>query len=347
MIEIKRHPAGSNIVTNPLEVKTVKVSGTSLGPDTETVAQEIESSAGSESTGTNTSTTAVPLTEAEKRAKRREEYRDAALVRERAVNMQKQAQDQIKQTHEFYTLMQQAKEDPIVLAKALNMSPEEFQRKLFNKMYSIKEDAPVKKEETFEEQTKRKLQEYEQEREMDKQRRAEEAQKHSEVEFQRVKHSYVTDNILPLINETHEFIQRNDKYSCAAFIYDLMNQAYQEAQNTKQEFTLKAEDVVNQLEEELEKNARQQLEEARKIGKLKNHFRDDAAPSDALVPRKDFRKVSSNVTHSSPTLSNTLGASLSPAVSSPAFGASSPAKKIPLSNRQARLEAAKRNLGSQ
>lgn len=344
--KIKHHGIGSNIVHNPLEIKKISVERSSAfginepSPGVEqNSGEEIHSERITDSDSEKHAST-IELSDAERRNKRKEEYREAALIREKAVQMQKRAQEQIKQTEQFYSLMQQAKDDPVVLAKALNITPEEFQRKLFNKMYSIKDEP--QKEETFEEQTKRKLTEYEQERELDKERRVEEQKKYSENEFQRVKHSYITNNIIPLINESHEFIHKNDKYSCAGLIYDLMNQAYQDATSKNEDFTLKAEDVVNQLEEELEKRAEQQILEARNIGKLKKYFQDEPISSNINIGRKEFRRSSS----SSTTLSNNLGSSVPPSATSPNFGSSfkSSERKISFSDRHARREATKRNL---
>ena len=336
---------GENPIQNPaMEVKTVRVPGWSSEPAAEASAPE---SVNSQST-TESNAPEAPISDAERRAKRKEEYRQSALVHQRAQAQLKQAEEKLKQVSQFSALMEQGKEDPVVLAKALGLTPEEFQRKLFNKMYSIKEEAPPVKEETFEEQTKRKLAEYEAERQAEKVRREEEIRQESLRAANDVKHRYIQNNIMPAITEQHEFILRNDKHSCAAFVYDLMNQAFQEHAakgGTEADFSLRAEDVVNQMEEELEKQATSQMLEAKNISKLKKYFRDEEQ-DDLGLHRKEFGSSQRRQHTPSTTLSSSLGPSAPPSISSISSGlGSAPQKKIPLKDKNARREAAKRNLG--
>lgn len=342
-IRVRHQTAGSNITHNPLEIKTVRADSGSAGIRSQSVSEESATSyEGTDSV--ESSAPEVQVSDAERRAQRREEYKEAALIKERALKIQREAEDKIRQAQQFSSLIDQAKEDPTVLAKALGLSPEELQRKMFNKMYSIKEDPAPVKEESFEEQTKRRLAEYESERAQEKERRAEEARRSSEENFQKVKHNYINNNILPLITENHEFIHRNDKYSCAAVIYDLMNAAYQEAASTGKDFTLKAEDVINQMEEELERRAADQLTEAKNIKKLQKYFQADQDRDDFVMPRKTFGHERPVYRQERPTLSNSIGSSVPPSVSS-LPSSSMPDRRVSFSDRNARRERAKRNLG--
>lgn len=326
---------GSNIVNNPLEIKTVRAGGFVPSENSETVSPKESSTEVQGSTESQ-----APLTDAERRQQRKAEYREAASIRERALRMQKEAEDKIKQTQQFAQLMQRAKEDPTVLAQALNMDQGEFQRKMFNKMYNIKDEP--QKPETFEEQTKRRLEQYEQELSRNKEYQAEQTKIHVEQTKQQIKNTFVRDNILPCINESHEFIHRNDKQSCAYLVYDLMNQAFQEhceKGGSEANFSLKAEDVVNQMEEELQKRAEEQLQEARSIGKLKKYFGEE--DEGYSIRKKDF----SSRRDASPTLSRSIGVSAPPSLTSSLPSSSVSSKKIPLKDKNARLMRLQRVLG--
>jgi len=352
-IRVTKKEMGSNMTVSSGEVKRI----TLPNQYADSISRE---SAPAEDVSAETSSQSqeVSVSDEERRAKRREEYKEAASIRERAIQMQKQAEQRIKETEQFTSLMQQAKEDPTILAKALNMDPGEFQRKIFNKTYSIQDDPAPVREESFEEQTRRKLEEYDQERAQEKERKAQEAREYQEREFNRVKNSYINDNILPHINENHEFIHKNDKHSCAALVYDLMNQAFQDhcaSGGDPNSFELKAQDVVEQMEEELQRRAEDQLTQARSMNKLKRFFRDEEVEyqrpeqlsssssrsrsvfeEDGTIKRKDFTRKAS------PTISSSLG------VGAPPFGSSTavPERNLPLSDRHARRLRAMKNLGS-
>lgn len=345
-IRIRHQSMGSNITETPLEIKKVSPyqdssSVSKENPDNKKIIRINQSSNSESLEEKSQESDSSVMTDAERRQQRKAEYREAASIRNRALQMQKQAEEQIKQTKQFAELMQQAKEDPTILAKALNMDPSELQRKMFNKMYSIKEDPAPVKEETFEEQAKRRMDQYEQMMAQDKERIQQERYQEAERETQRIKHNYISDNILPCITEMHEFIHHNDKQSCAALVYDLMNQAYQEHCNSgksPESFALKAQDVVDQMEEELEKRAQEQLMSAKNVSKLKKFFRDE--DDEYSIRKKDF-------SHRRPqTLSSSMGYSAPPTLSSSNnISSSVSSRKIPLKNKSARLAQAKRNLG--
>lgn len=334
-IRVTHQAVGSNITNNPLEIKKVQVYSEPSRFEQEGREQDVRES--------DSEQTQEPVSPEERRSQRKEEFREAASIRERALKMQRDAEEQGKQYKQFSELMQQAKEDPTILAKALNMDPSEFQRKIFNKSFSIKDDPVPVKEETFEEKTQRRLEQYESQLAEERERRNQELRQNNELQIQKVKRDYIQENIYPSINESHEFIMRNDKESCASLVYDLMNNAYQEhlqKGGQPESFTLRAEDVVNQMEEELEKRAEEELEKIRGIGKLKKYFREDSSyrGEDGGLQRKDF----SSRRQASPTLSNSYGPSAPTSLGS-SNGMSS--RKIPLSNKQERLKRLRSNLG--
>lgn len=357
VIRVREQSLGSNTIpTKELDVKTIRVDS-SLSHSIRDAAEDL-------STGDVDSSQerdVQELSAAERRAKRREEYKEAASIQNRAIQMQKKAEERLRQTESLAALMNQAKEDPTILAKALNLSPEDFQRKIFNKMYSIKEDLETEeREETFEEETRRKLREYEEEKRQDRLKREQEEIQRSELNSKEVKYRYIEKNILPVITDEHEFIVKNDKEACASMVYDLMNQAFgehSEKGGTEEDFELKAIDVIDQLEEELEKRAEQQILEARSISKLKKYFSSEEEGFDRgdEVSRKSFSSVSKREIPSSSigqrrvsssrstTLSNSFGSGATPALSS---SSSDLNRRISFSNKEARRAATKRILGA-
>lgn len=290
-----------------------------------------------------------PMTDQERRAKRKEEFREAASIRERALKMQREAEGKSKQFKQFSELMQQAKEDPTVLARALNMDPSEFSRKIFNKQYSIKDDPAPQKEESPEEKTQRRLDEYERYIQEEKERRIKEQAQNNEHQNQMIKRNYIEKSILPCIKDEHEFIKRNDEQVCAEMIYDLMNSAFNEhlmAGGTEENFPLKAEDVVNEMELSLEKRAEEELEKARGISKLRKYFRDEDRyeRSDRYEERPERQE---QITHkrsmysSKPTISSSMGPSAPPT----SFGKEFSSANRPVLNRAERLRRVQRVLG--
>lgn len=293
----------------------------------------------------------APLSKEEARAKRRAEFRDVAAAREKALRMQRQAEDRLKQTEQFGSLLEQAKDDPTVLAKALNMDPYEFQRKIFNKSFSIKEDPEPKKEETFEEQMNRRLAQYEAEMNRDREERAAEARQNMEMRAQKTKHDYIMNQIMPHISEDHEFIIKNDKYSCAAMIYDMMNSLFQEHCNkggTEANFNANAKNFVDQLEEDFGAHYERQFSEVKSIKKLKKYFSDSDYDNEVSeMPETEFRRKSFS-NHSfkkpSPTLS---GSSIATPSAPQSLTVSSSGNRSNISRREDRLYRAQKMLGAE
>jgi len=345
-----RHDAPVQNYTPPT-IKRTELDPVRIGVKTSDEFSTSESSESSEST---------PMTDADRRAKRKEEFREAASIRERALKMQRDAEEQSKQYRQFSELMHQAKEDPTILAKALNMDPSEFSRKIFNKQYSIKDDPAPQKEESQEEKTQRRLDEYERFIEEEKERRAKEQAQNNDLYHQSIKRKYIESSILPCIKEEHEFIKRNDVESCAEMIYDLMNSAFQEHLKNggaEQNFPLKAEDVVNEMEESLEKRAEEELQKARGISKLRKYFRDDdefryndrdrfrsedkyQEKSEDQPERQEFISKKSMYSRK-PTISSSMGPSAPPT----SFGEERSLQNRPVLNRAERLRRVQKVLG--
>lgn len=349
-IRITQKALGSNTIGNvPAEIKRYSVQTTKS-------AEEADSSVTSVLDRDVSSTESVDETSVERRTRRAAEYREAANIRDRALEMKRQAENQLKETSEFKTLMNQAKEDPTILAKALGMDSSEFQRKMFNKMYSIKEEAVPEKEENFEEQTKRRLSEYEQERAQEKDRQLQQMAEQRLQKDVADKNNYVKNKIIPSINEGHEFIINNGTEYCANLIYDSMNamykaeveKAYQQGrQYNPDDFQLQAIDVIDQMEEELYKRSEEQMIKARSVKKLSKYFTYDGRSSDEeYIPRKRFgdNYNSDSSPRKAQTLTNSFSSS-SPSVSNNSGNPNS-SRHISLKNKEARREQTKRNLGS-
>jgi hypothetical protein len=345
-MSVKKQGLGSTAVANnPIEIKHVRA-----GQSSSSASLRYDKAEGAESQGLDIekSEADIAQTPEERRAKRKEEFREANDIRNRAIAMEKRAKEQMTQTSELKALLDQAKDDPTVLAKALNMDQAEFQRKIFNKTFSIADEPKKEKEETFEEQTKRRLAEYEEERAAERKRQADSSQKEYEQKIQNIKYTYVKDNIMPLITEEYECILDNGKEACAEQVYDLMNAAYQDEIKQAEavgrtfnpaDFTLQAIDVIKELEEKLEEFTVSQISRLKEKKKFKSHFRDEE--------RREEAQEYAPIVRRSATLSHSSLSSAPPSVSSPFGESSSPARKIPLKNREARREQVKRVLGSE
>ena len=74
------------------------------------------------------------MTDQERRAKRKEEFGEAASIRERALKMQREAEGKSKkQFKQFFRIDATSKRRSNCSARALNMDPSEFSRKIFKK----------------------------------------------------------------------------------------------------------------------------------------------------------------------------------------------------------------------
>ena len=207
----------------------------------------------------------------EEQPDRRTQLLKAAQVERRAQNELKLAREKLAQVKQFETLMEQAKNDPTAIAKALNMDPTEFLRKYQNQMFSIPNEPEKPKEETIEE----KFAKYEQERKLEK----EELLK---MQANNIKNNYIQTKILPVIKqspEQFEIINSNGAEQCAQFIYDMMDAHFR---STGEE--LNALDVAEEMEFQLQKEFESRIESTKKLKKFSKHFRTDTdAPGQELT----------------------------------------------------------------
>ena len=215
--------------------------------------------------GSPEATTTSPPTDAEKRAARREEFRNAANAERRAMEMQKQAQAQLNQAKQFQALMEQAKKDPTAVARALGMEPTEFLRQYQNAMFNI----PTTVEEPKlnpEEEIKQRLSKYEDERRREK-------EEFERWKSQTVRNDYISAKILPVITsdpDKFELLNQNGKEACAGFIYDMMDAHYRA---TGEE--LNPSDVAEEMENQLVKEFEEKIAQTKKVKKFSKHFRYD------------------------------------------------------------------------
>jgi antitoxin component of RelBE/YafQ-DinJ toxin-antitoxin module len=210
------------------------------------------------------------LTPEQRRAERRAAFKRAADVERRAVQMQKQAQEQLNQMKQFQSFMEQAKKDPTAVAKALGMDPTEFLRQYQNQMFNIPNE-PVK---PAEESVQERLARYEEERKREK----EELQQYKS---QQIRNEYIQSRILPVIisdPDKFELLNQNGKEQCASFIYDMMDAHFR---TTGEE--LNPLDVAEEMEAQLTKEFEEKLVATRKVKKFAKHFRTDTdAPGEEL-----------------------------------------------------------------
>lgn len=343
VMKITKSTLGSDYTSNPLNVKRVQSTIAPLtspsSPQEESPSHEIQEEAPE----------VREETPEERRTRRQKEFKEDSKIRERAIAMQKKAEEQLKETQTFKSLMDQAREDPTVLAKALNMDLTEFQRKLFNKAYSINEEPKEeKKPETFEEETRRRFREYEKAKEEEKAREIEEATKRREQERQNARYNYIQSSILPLITEEFDCIHANGLEASAEYIYDIMQSQFAEQQEKiyrtegrkmhESEFTLKAIDVINELEEHLYNFTASQIEELKKFKKFSNRFSREEEREEAHAPM---------VTRRVNTLSKDIGYSAPPSTFSGTSSSISSASgsRLPLKNREARRRELQKVLG--
>lgn len=211
----------------------------------------------------------------ERRDQRRQQFKSAADVERRAINMQKQAEEQLKQLNQFKTFMEQAKKDPTVMARALNMDPTEFLRQYQNAMFAIPNDPKQEGPKLSpEEEVKARLERYDAERKAEREQFA-------EMRSNSIRQDYIQNKILPVILSNpsqYEILNLNGRDTCAGFIYDMMNAHYLQ---TGQE--LNPQDVADEMENQLSKEYEEKILMTKKLNKFKDHFRDDtSAPGQEL-----------------------------------------------------------------
>lgn len=234
-----------------------------------------DGSTADQQTGSNSATdqSAQPeLSAEEKRKARREEFHRARNAEARAMQLQKEMEGQRKQFDQFKQFMEMAKKDPTAVAKAFGMDPTEFLRQYQNAMFNIPNEPPKP---TPEEDLKARIERYEEERKQEKQAMIQERE-------QMQRSNFIQFQILPVINgntERFELLNLNGKEQCAEFIYDMMNSHWQQTGEV-----LKAEDVAEEMENQLAKEMEDKINSTKKLKKFNKHFRYDTdAPGEELT----------------------------------------------------------------
>jgi len=193
-------------------------------------------------------------------AERRDAMKRANQEHQKAIQMQKEATALRQEASNFEELKKNAATNPVALAKALGMDPTEFLRRFQNEMFSIPNEEIKKEPPTVDER----LQSYEQERQAE---RAAAANYQSEM----TRMNYINTKILPAIKgdtEKYQLLNHNNVETSAGFIYDMMNDHFK---RTGEE--LNAEDVAEEMENQLMNEFEEKINSVRKIGKFSKHFK--------------------------------------------------------------------------
>lgn len=211
---------------------------------------------------------------AERRAEKRQEWKDANKTMQRALQMQKEAQAKLAQAQRFEQVAKTAHENPVEVAKALGMTPEEFLRKYQNQMFNIPEPKP---ELDPQEQMKQRFEQYEQERKRER-------EEHETFKAQTIRQNYISTKIMPIITgdpDRFELLNYNNAELSASYMYDLMDAHYRQ---TGEEWS--AQDVAEAYENELQKELEDKLSKIRGVKKFSKHFREatDAPGQEITIP---------------------------------------------------------------
>lgn len=213
------------------------------------------------------------LSSTERREERRASFKRAADIERRAQQEMKIAKEKISQASRVDALLQEAKKDPTAVARALGLEPTEFLRQYQNAMFNI--PTTVEEKLSPEQELRQKLERYEQERKIEK-------EQFQQLQSQTVRSNYIHSKILPVINqdiEKFELLNMNGKEKCAEFIYDMMDAHYR---STGEE--LSAQDVAEEMEEQLTKEFLSRIETTKTIKKFQKHFTIDTdAPGEELI----------------------------------------------------------------
>lgn len=260
MVEtLKYDSLGTNVVVNPPERKIIRSYEEREKPTSQVSFAKPSQEGSTEATREEE----APVT----RTERATQFRRARDIEKRAMEMKKQAEQQFDQAKGFQQLMQEAKKDPTVLAKAMGMDPSELYRLYSNKMLSLPDEPePVKPEE----EVKQRLDRYEAER-------VQERQRYNELQSQTVKQTYVSTKILPVITgDTERFALLNmqGKDQAANFIYDIMDSHYR---TTSEE--LDPAEVAEEMEKQLTEEIESKVKEIRKVSKFSKHFQPEEQAS--------------------------------------------------------------------
>ncbi len=223
-------------------------------------AQSAPGSTSGETASTETSTEETSSEEEKMTsAQRRDAMKRANAEHAKAIQMQKEAKELMAKAQHFEEVRQKASTNPVELAKALGMDPTEFLRRYQNEMFNIPNEETKKPEPSIDE----KLKAYEEER-------AKERKAAADYQYEMNRLNYINNNILPVIKgdpEKFQLLNYNNLEASAGFIYDMMNDHWM---RTKEE--LKAEDVAEEMENQLQLEFEDKIEKVKKIGKFSRHF---------------------------------------------------------------------------
>lgn len=303
---IKRISTLTHQPINEAEIKHVKAYDETPQPASETPAPEAPNAEAVE---------AQTNQEPNERAQRRQEFKEANKAYQRAIQMQKEAEEKLKQAQRWEEVSKKAKEDPIEVAKALGLSPEEFLLKFQNKMLNIQEEETPKDPQ---EEIKRRLQEYEEERKREK-------EQHAQIQSQLIRNNYISSKILPIIStdkDKFQLLNYNNLETSAGFIYDMMNAHFQA---TGEE--LNPADVAEEMENQLMLEFEEKINAIKKISRFSKHFREEEPQAQTTAQAQP--QLGSK--------SKTLSDSLSNAPPSTQL-TSSLKQKSPLKDRNARIQ---------
>lgn len=287
---VKYEDQGSNVIVNNAPVRKVIRTYDAAQPKIEV----------QETVSPETVSNIEVSEEAPTRVERAAQFKHASSVERRAQQMKKDAEAQLAQAKNFQQVMEQAKKDPTVIAKALGMDPQEFYRQYQNVMLNVKEEpAPLKPEEEM----KARLDKYEQER-------AQERQQLETMQSQTIRNNYISTKILPVITantEKFELLNMNGKDACAGFIYDLMDSHYRQ---TGQE--LDANEVAEEMERQLTDEIETKIQAVRKVSKFSKHFQaiQEETQQTTSQAQKQLGSISKRNEIKPKTLSNTMSSSL-------------------------------------
>lgn len=226
---------------------------------------------------------------ATRRAARRTEWKQAADVQRRAMQMQKEAEDKLKQAKKVEELLLAAKKDPTAVADALGLDKTEFLRQYQNQMFNIpNEQAPAQN--TVDERLKR----YEEERQKER-------EQFVQLQSETIKQNYMTTKILPVIlADKDKFeILNDDPQLASAYIYDELNKHFRA---TGEE--INPVEFAEELENMLVKQMEEQFASTRKYKKLAKHFAQIEVPQEQLG-ENDSNKITDKDQLGAPEVINT------------------------------------------
>lgn len=216
---------------------------------------------------------------------RRDSLKRISERERKTMEKEKLANEKMAKVEQFHESFKKFEEDPTLIAKAFNMSTEEFLRKYQNKIFDIKEDSP--KPETvaqdrlsaLEDQTKRL----------------------SELNFQNQKSNYVNQFIVPILSQQPEkFELVNEKMAAHAnYIHDIIHHHWMETGGNNGGEIWEAKTVAEELEKELTENKEKEIEELKKSPKLRKYFKEESV-----------NKIDVEITHLNKTSPKTITSSL-------------------------------------